>query len=62
MVQVLADGKWHQEHIDGAGDLSSACEILMRDGLFTSYEDGPIWYPPHRIKAVILASSPTPDT
>jgi hypothetical protein len=56
-IQALADGIWHQERIDGAGDFRSACEIILRDGLLTSNVAGPIWYPPHRIKAVTLAST-----
>lgn len=58
-VQVLVGGVWHQERIDGAGDMRGACAIILQEGLFTSNEDGPIWYPPHRIKAVTLASTET---
>ena len=53
-VTVLTDKGVCQEHIDGAGDLRSACGIILRDGLFTSDERGPIWFPPQRIKAVRL--------
>ena len=59
-VMVLVDRTWYYEFIDGAGDLESACEILLRKGFFTSHSYGPVWFPPHRIKAVELASSTRP--
>lgn len=53
-VQALAGHVWYQERIDGAGDLASACAIILRTGLMTADEDGPVWFPPHEIKAVKL--------
>lgn len=55
-VRVLIDSMEYVESIDGAGDLASACAILLRDGLMTAEVGtdayGPVWFPPHRIKQV----------
>jgi hypothetical protein len=59
-VSVLVGNTWYQEHVDGCGDLRSACAILLRDGLFTANAYGPVWFPPHRIKAVEMASTTRP--
>ncbi len=55
-VRVRIGRTVYIQSIDGADDLASACAILLRDGLMTAEggtdDDGPIWFPPHRIKWV----------
>jgi hypothetical protein len=42
------------EKIFGAGDFQTACAIIQKDGLFTSNKNGPVWFPPWEIEAVVL--------
>jgi len=50
-VKVFAGGSWWFETID-AGDFRGACDVLLREGLFTSDENGRVWLPPHEIGMV----------
>lgn len=53
-VKVFCRSTCYIQSIYGAGDFHSACETIMKEGLFTANQNGPVWFPPWAIEAVVL--------
>jgi len=51
-VKAATENVVYIEIIPNAEDFQSACSMILKYGLMTSDEDGPIWYPLHQIKYV----------